>query len=115
MPIPPAADQETIMSERKQGAAKVGERPDKGAAAQPPKGGQDRAGFDLGGSVDASNMESSDLPPGGPRASPGQGGTATGRASGLTDVSGSHPDGSKGGEGGSPGSGGASGSPRGKP
>ena len=91
------------MTERKQGNANVGERPDKDAAARQPKGGQDRAGFDLGGSVDASNKASSDLPPGGPRASPGQGGTATGRTSGLTDVSGSAPEGSKGGEGGSPG------------
>jgi hypothetical protein len=103
------------MTERKQGAAKSGERPDKEAAARDPRGGQDRAGFDLGGSVDPANQASSDLPPGGPRASPGQGGTATGRTSGLTDVSGSHPLGSEGGEGASSGRGGASGGPRRKP
>jgi hypothetical protein len=93
------------MTERKQGNANIGERPDKEAAARPPKGGHDRGGFDLGGSVDPTNMASSDLPPGGPRASPGQGGTATGRASGLTDVGGSHPQGSEVSEGGAPGGG----------
>jgi hypothetical protein len=60
------------------------------AARDPGPGARDRAGFDLGGAVDPDNKASSDLPPGGPRSSPGQGGTATGRASGLTDVSGSN-------------------------
>ena len=90
------------MTEGKRSGAQIGERPDKEAAARDPKkGAQDRAGFDLGGSVDPSNKETSELPPGGPRASPGQGGTATGRASGLTDTSGSHSLGNEGGESGS--------------
>ena len=78
------------------------ERPDAKAAARDPEpGAEDRPGFDLGGSADPDGKARSELPPGGPRSSPGQGGTATGRASGLTDTSGSR---SLGNEGGEPGS-----------
>jgi hypothetical protein len=78
------------------------ERPDKKAAARDPKGNaQDRPGFDLGGAVEPENKGQSQLPPRGPAGDPASGGTATGRASGLTDPSGSRSLGNRGGEPGS--------------
>ena len=67
------------------------ERPDKAAAARDPKGkAEDRPGFDLGGAVEPDNKRQSQLPPRGPAGTPASGSTATGRAGGLTDPSGSH-------------------------
>ena len=66
------------------------ERPDKAAAARDPKGdAEDRPGFDLGGAVEPENKGQSQLPPRGPAGSAAAGATATGRATGLTDPSGS--------------------------
>ena len=77
------------MTERKQGDAKIGERPDKQAAARDPKrGAQDRPGFDLGGAVDPDNKARSELPPRGPGASPGRGARETGQADGYSDAGG---------------------------
>jgi hypothetical protein len=78
------------------------ERPDKQAAARDPKGGaEDRPGFDLGGAVEPENKGQSQLPPRGPAGSAASGTTATGRASGLSDPSGSRSLGNEGGEAGS--------------
>jgi hypothetical protein len=60
------------------------------AAARDPKGGaQDRPGFDLGGAVEEANKARSEAPSAGPRASPGQGVTASGQADGYADSGGS--------------------------
>ncbi|MBL0404212.1 hypothetical protein JKG68_09560 [Microvirga aerilata] len=70
------------------------ERPDPEAAARDPgPGAQDRPGFDLGGAVDPSNATQvgSGTIPGGPKGSPTGGTDAGGRATGLTDPSGSRP------------------------
>ncbi len=80
------------------------EHPDPEAAARDPgPGAQDRAGFDLGGAVDESNKTQvgSSTIPGGPTGSPTSGTDAGGRATGLTDPSGSRPLGSDGTTGGS--------------
>jgi hypothetical protein len=80
------------------------EHPDPEAAARDPgPGAQDRAGFDLGGAVDESNKTQvgSSTIPGGPKGSPTSGTDAGGRATGLTDPSGSRPLGSDGTTGGS--------------
>jgi hypothetical protein len=85
------------------------ERPDPEAAARDPgPGAEDRPGFDLGGSVDESNKTQvgSGTIPGGPKGSPTSGTDAGGRATGLTDPSGSRPLGSDGTTGGSDGGGG---------
>ena len=90
------------MTDHKQGGAKVAQQPDKAAAARDPKdNAEDRPGFDLGGAVEPENKGQSQLPPRGPAGSAASGSTATGRASGLTDPSGSH---SLGNEGAEPGS-----------
>lgn len=66
------------------------ERPDpKTAARGPGPDGETRPGFDLGGQSGGEAATTGTVTPGGPRSDPGQGGTATGRASGLTDLSGS--------------------------
>jgi hypothetical protein len=68
------------------------ERPDPETAARDPRpGAQDRPGFDLGGSVDESNKTQvgSGTIPGGPKGSTSSGTDAGGRATGLTDPSGS--------------------------
>ncbi len=70
------------------------ERPDPEAAARDPgPGAQDRPGFDLGGSVDESNKTQvgSCTIPGGQKGSTSHGTDAGGRATGLTDPSGSRP------------------------
>ncbi|WP_134498569.1 hypothetical protein [Microvirga pakistanensis] len=75
------------------------ERPDPEAAARNPRpDSQDRPGFDLGGSVDETNATGtgSGVIPGGPKGSTSSGTDAGGRATGLTDPSGSR---SLGGEG----------------
>ena len=75
------------------------ERPDPEAAARDPgPGAQDRPGFDLGGAVDETNANTvgSGTIPGGPKGSTTKGTDAGGRATGLTDPSGSR---SLGGEG----------------
>jgi len=78
------------------------ERPDKAAAGRDPKGAaEDRPGFDLGGAVEPENKGQSQLPPRGPAGSPASGSTATGRATGLTDPSGSRSLGNRAGEPGS--------------
>ncbi|MEE1655963.1 hypothetical protein VB618_07130 [Microvirga sp. CF3062] len=68
------------------------ERPDPEEAARDPgPGSQDRPGFDLGGAVNDSNKTQvgSGTIPGGPKGSTSQGTDAGGRATGLTDPSGS--------------------------
>jgi hypothetical protein len=61
------------------------------AARKPGAGSEDRPGFDLGGSTDPSSEEAAGLPPGGPKGTTASGSTASGRAGGLTDPSGSRP------------------------
>src|SRR3712207_5874035 len=66
------------------------ERPDPEAAARDPSpGSQDRPGFDLGGAVDEANTVGSNTITGGPKGSTSSGTDAGGRATGLTDPSGS--------------------------
>lgn len=66
------------------------EHPDPDAAARDPgPGAQDRPGFDLGGSVEDANTIGSNTVPGGPKGSTSHGTDAAGRATGLTDPSGS--------------------------
>jgi hypothetical protein len=87
------------------------ERPERAAAARDPRSGsEDRPGLDLGGAVEPENKGQSQLPPSGPTGSAASGSTATGRASGLTDPSGSS---SLGNEGPEPGSGAATGPTKG--
>ena len=77
------------------------ERPDPQAAARDPAAGsEDRPGFDLGGATDKTGTGSNTVP-GGPKGSPVAGTTGAGRATGLTDPSGSR---SLGNEGAEPGS-----------
>jgi hypothetical protein len=80
------------------------ERPDPEAAARDPgPGAKDRPGFDLGGAADESNKTQvgSGTIPGGPKGSATGGTDAGGRATGLTDPSGSRPLGGDGATGGS--------------
>lgn len=79
------------MADKKASGPKVPtERPDRQAAARDPKGGaEDRPGFDLGGAVEPENKGQSQLPPRGPAGSAASGSTATGRADGFSDPSGS--------------------------
>ena len=66
------------------------ERPDPEAAARDPgPGAEDRPGFDLGGAVDNANSVGSNTVPGGPKGSTSHGTDAGGRATGLTNPSGS--------------------------
>ena len=66
------------------------ERPDPAVADSGPEASaQDRPGFDLGGSTQQEDPTTGTTIPGGPRTDPARGGSATGRAGGLTDVSGS--------------------------
>jgi hypothetical protein len=65
------------------------ERPDpKAAAREPGRGAESRPGFDLGGAKEATGG-GSNIIPGGPKGDPAGGTDASGRASGLTDPSGS--------------------------
>jgi hypothetical protein len=64
----------------------------KAAARKPDPGSEDRPGFDLGGSTDPSSKEPAGLPPAGPKGTTASSSTASGRADGLTDPSGSRPD-----------------------
>ena len=91
------------MSGDKQSGLKVpAERPDEAAAARDPRGkAEDRPGFDLGGAVEPENKGQSQLPPRGPAGSAASGSTATGRAGGLSDPSGSGSLGNEGSKGGS--------------
>jgi hypothetical protein len=83
------------------------ERPNPKAAARDPQpGSMDRPGFDLGGAVDPDDKRQSQLPPRGPAGTAASGSTATGRATGLTDPSGSRSLGNEGPEPGSIGGGG---------
>jgi len=80
------------------------EHPDAEAAGRDPEpGSQDRPGFDLGGAVDPSDKTQvgSGTIPGGPKGSTTGGTDAGGRATGLTDPSGSRPLGGDGATGGS--------------
>jgi len=68
------------------------ERPDpKAAERRPDPDARDRPGFDLGGATEEqpSGPTAGNVRPRGPADDPAPGGTATGRASGATDVSGS--------------------------
>ncbi len=80
------------------------ERPDPEAAARPSEGG-DRPGFDLGGAVEETNGVGSNTVPGGPKGSTSHGTDAGGRATGLTDPSGSRSLGNEGDAGSEAGSG----------
>lgn len=83
------------------------EHPDPKAAARGGgPGSEDRPGFDLGGAADTSGATGNVIP-GGPRGDPASGNSATGRAGGLTDVSGTRSLGNEGGEAGSASGGGA--------
>src|SRR3954469_5776726 len=89
------------------------ERPDPEAAGRAPRpGSEDRPGFDLGGSVDESDATGvgSSTIPGGPKGSTTSGTDASGRATGLTDPSGSRSLGNEGDAGSDSGSGPTSGS-----
>jgi hypothetical protein len=87
------------------------ERPDPDAAARDPgPGAQDRPGFDLGGSVEDANTVGSNTVPGGPKGSTSHGTDAGGRATGLTDPSGSRSLGNEGDAGSDSGTGPTSGS-----
>ena len=84
------------------------ERPDPEEAARNPRpGSEDRPGFDLGGSSDpADNTQvGSGTIPGGPKGSTSHGSDAGGRATGLTDPSGSRSLGNEGDAGSDSGSG----------
>jgi len=84
------------------------ERPDpKAAGRDPGRGAEDRPGFDLGGSVENGSTAGSAVTPGGPRGSASSGATWTGRASGLTDPSGSRSLGNEGDAGSEAGGGGS--------
>ena len=75
------------------------------AVRDPGPGAEDRAGFDLGGAVDKTNSVGSNTVPGGPKGSPSRGADAGGRATGLTDPSGSRSLGNEGDAGSDSGSG----------
>jgi hypothetical protein len=95
-----------MASEQRSGPRVPAERPDAGAASRPPKGGgEDRPGFDLGGATDEATGVGSNTVPGGPKGSPASGTDASGRATGLTDPSGSRSLGNEGDAGSEAGSG----------
>ena len=80
-----------MTSDPKSGPRVPTERPDPEAAARDPgPGAEDRPGFDLGGAVEDANSVGSNTVPGGPKGSTSHGTDAGGRATGLTDPSGSH-------------------------
>jgi hypothetical protein len=80
------------MADANAGGPKVPtETADPKAAGRKPQDGADRPGFDLGGSSDPASKDAAGLAPGGPKGSTGAGSTASGRADGLTDPSGSRP------------------------
>jgi hypothetical protein len=82
------------------------ERPDPEAAARDPKrGAEDRPGFDLGGAKADKTGVGSGTIPGGPKGSPAEGTDAGGRATGLSDPSGSRSLGNEGDAGSATGSG----------
>jgi hypothetical protein len=84
------------------------ERPDAEAAARDPgPGARNRPGFDLGGAVNETdaNTVGSNTIPGGPKGSPTKDTGASGRATGLTDPSGSRSLGNEGDAGSKSGSG----------
>jgi hypothetical protein len=82
------------------------ERPDPEAAARDPgAGAEDRPGFDLGGAVEDANGVGSNTIPGGPKGSTSHGTDAGGRATGLTNPSGSRSLGNEGDAGSDAGSG----------
>jgi len=82
------------------------ELPDpKAAARDPGPGAEDRPGFDLGGAVEETNSVGSNTVPGGPKGSTSHGTDAGGRATGLTDPSGSRSLGNEGDAGSDAGSG----------
>ena len=82
------------------------ERPNPEAASRDPgRGAEDRPGFDLGGAVDDANSVGSNTIPGGPKGSTSSGTDAGGRATGLTDPSGSRSLGNEGDAGSESGSG----------
>jgi hypothetical protein len=79
-----------MTSDPKSGPRVPTERPDPEAAARDPgPGAEDRPGFDLGGAVEDANSVGSNTVPGGPKGSTSHGTDAGGRATGLTDPSGS--------------------------
>jgi hypothetical protein len=81
------------------------QNPDPNVAGRDPQpGSEDRPGFDLGGAKDRTQT-GSNVVPGGPKGSPGTGSSVSGRASGLTDPSGSRSLGNEGDTGSSAGSG----------
>ena len=87
------------------------ERPDPEAAARDPgPGAEDRPGFDLGGAVEDANSVGSNTIPGGPKGSTSHGTDASGRATGLTNPSGSRSLGNEGDAGSDSGAGPTSGS-----
>ena len=80
-------------------------------ARDPRPGAKDRPGSDLGGSVeDDTNTVGSNVIPGGPRGDPATGSEGSGRASGLTDPSGSRSLGNRSGPGSASGGGSTDGS-----
>ena len=79
-----------MTSDPKSGPRVPTERPNPEAAARDPgPGAEDRPGFDLGGAVEDANSVGSNTVPGGPKGSTSHGTDAGGRATGLTDPSGS--------------------------
>jgi hypothetical protein len=81
------------------------ERPDREAAARTPRSGEDRPGFDFGGAKGEKTGVGSTTVPGGPKRSVSDGTDATGRATGLSDTSGSRSLGNRGDAGSATGSG----------
>ena len=65
------------------------EHPDPKEAARKTSGGEDRPGFDLGGADGDKSGVDSNVIPGGPKGSTSHGTDACGRATGLSDPSGS--------------------------
>ncbi len=85
-----------MTSEREGGPNVPAERADHASGAgQRPAGGEDRAGFDLGGAADKTGSEGLRNP----RSSPSAGADVAGRASGASDLSGSQSLGDEGGAG----------------
>jgi hypothetical protein len=95
-----------VGNNRQSGPRVPQERPDPKAAEHAPgPGAEDRPGFDLGGAVDETDRVGSNIIPGGPKGDPARGSGATGRATGLTDPSGSRSLGNEGDEGSAAGTG----------
>ena len=100
-----------MTSDPKSGPRVPTERPDPEAAARDPgPGAEDRPGFDLGGAVEDANSVGSSTIPGGPKGSTSHGTDAGGRATGLTNPSGSRSLGNEGDAGSDSGAGPTSGS-----